>query len=63
MSRPKKYRKSLNCRLDGHVWDKLNDYCDESGLSKTVAVEQAIEMYIKQKKSDQEKLRKINGQK
>lgn len=47
MSKPKIMRKSLNCQLNGTVWAMLNDYCEESGLSKTVATEQAIKMYIK----------------
>ena len=59
MSKPKIMRKSLNCQLNGTVWAMLNDYCEESGLSKTVATEQAIKMYIKSKRDDLEALKRI----
>ena len=47
MSRPKVYRKALNCKVDGNIWDKLDEFCTETGLSKTVAVEHAVESYLK----------------
>ena len=61
MSRPKMYRKALNCKVDGTIWDKLDTFCEETGLSKTVAVEQAIELYLKQKQEETEILKKANA--
>lgn len=60
MSRPKVYRKALNCKVDGNIWDKLDEFCTETGLSKTVAVEHAVESYLKKKQEEKEILRKAN---
>lgn len=49
MSRPKTYRKALNCKIDGNIWDTLDDFCNDSGVSKTIAVEQALNQYLKMK--------------
>jgi hypothetical protein len=32
--------------MDKAVYERLNEYCEESGLSKTVAIERAISLYI-----------------
>lgn len=47
MARPKKEAKYLNVYLDKQVHDELSKFCEESGQSKTLAVERAIQMYIK----------------
>ena len=36
----------MSFRLATDVHDRLDKYCEESGQSKTVAVERAITMYI-----------------
>lgn len=47
MARPKtKEYKPLTVRMDATVYDRLTDYCQESGQPKTVAVERAITMFI-----------------
>lgn len=47
MARPKtKEYKPLTVRMDAAVYDRLTDYCQESGQPKTVAVERAITMFI-----------------
>lgn len=46
MARPKKEAKYLNVYLDKQVHDELSTFCEESGQSKTLAVERAIQMYI-----------------
>lgn len=47
MPRPKKQAKYLNVYLDKQIYDSLSEFCIESGQSKTVAVERAIQMYVK----------------
>lgn len=47
MARPKtKEYKPLTVRMDANVYERLTDYCQESGQPKTVAVERAITMFI-----------------
>ena len=41
----KKQYESLNCRIEKRVADLLEAYCAMTGLSKTKAVEFAIEEY------------------
>lgn len=45
MKRPKKESEYLSMRIDKNVSDKLNEICDEVGLSKTKTVEKAIERF------------------
>ena len=63
MSRPKIYRKALNCKVNGNIWDRLDEFCNDTGLSKTVAVEHAIEYYLKKKQEEKEILQKANVKK
>ena len=45
MARPRKEAEYLSCRLDKIVFDKLEELCEDIGLTKTKAVEKAIEKY------------------
>ena len=55
MARPKKEAKYLNVYLDKQVHDELSKFCEESGQSKTLAVERAIQMYIKSMSKETER--------
>ena len=47
MARPKlKEYKPLTVRMDAAIYDRLDDYAQESGQPKTVAVERALTMYM-----------------
>ena len=47
MARPKtKEYKPLTVRMDAAVYDRLDEYIQESGQSKTVAIERALTMFI-----------------
>ena len=47
MARPKtKDYKPLTVRMDAAVYDRLDEYIQESGQSKTVAIERALTMFI-----------------
>lgn len=50
MPRKKKDSKPFNIRMERSVYDKLVEFCKESGQSKTIAVECAVQMYIEQNK-------------
>lgn len=45
MKRTKKQTDCLSFRLDKKASDKLNEICNEVGLTKTKAVEKAIEKF------------------
>lgn len=46
MGRPRKDNVPVSFRLERTVFDKLNQFCEDSGQAKTVAIERALGMYI-----------------
>lgn len=46
MARLKKDRASLNINIETEINDKLVEFCDITGLTKTKAIEKAIIQYI-----------------
>ena len=46
MGRPRKDNVPVSFRLERTVFDKLNQFCKDSGQAKTVAIERALGMYI-----------------
>ena len=46
MPRPKKEHHPVTIRLEKEVYERLNQFSEDSGQPKTVAVERALVMYI-----------------
>ncbi len=46
MSRTKKDAKVLNVKLERSVHEKLETFCDETGMTKTVATEKILANYL-----------------
>ena len=46
MPRPKKDYKVLSIKLSTPIHDKLELFCEESGLSKTIAVEKLLDRFL-----------------
>lgn len=46
MARPKKDGKALNMKLNMATYENLEKYCEESGLTKTRAVERILNKYF-----------------
>lgn len=46
MARPKKDCKPFSIRMEQTVFDRLSWYCEQSGQTKTVAIERAVMRYI-----------------
>jgi metal-responsive CopG/Arc/MetJ family transcriptional regulator len=46
MARPKKENHPITVRLDKDLFDRLNEFCERSGQSKTGAIERALKAYI-----------------
>lgn len=56
MSKPRKESTPVSFRLDAGICERLTRFCEESGQSKTTAVERAIMMYISDYEEKQRKL-------
>ena len=48
MARPKKNGTYLNVCIETPIYQRLEDFCNDSGQSKTVAVERALTGYFDQ---------------
>lgn len=48
MSRTKKDAKILNIKLDREIHEQLEQFCDESGMTKTIAVEKTLKRYFEE---------------
>lgn len=48
MPRQKKNNVPVSFRLDKEIFDRLEQFCEDSGQSKTVAVERALDGYFRQ---------------
>lgn len=46
MPRTKKDARILNIKLSSPIYDKLDAFCEESGMSKTVAAEKIFEQFF-----------------
>lgn len=46
MRKIKKDGKTLNCIIDREVFEKLEEYCDEMGQTKTLAVERILRQFL-----------------
>lgn len=52
MPREKKESKPFNIRMEKTVYNRLVEFCEVSGQSKTLAVERAVMLYIEQNTSE-----------
>ena len=48
MARTKKDAKILNIKLDREIHEQLEKVCEESGLTKTIAVERILQHYFQE---------------
>lgn len=46
MPRTKKENVPVSVRMQKAIYEKMCQFCEDSGQSKTVAVERALEMYV-----------------
>ncbi len=47
MRKQKKDGKSLNCVIEREVFEQLEEYCNEVGQTKTLAVERILKQFFK----------------
>lgn len=50
MPRQKKEGTYLNCKIESSIAKRLEDYCAETGLTKTITVEKALDAYLGENK-------------
>ncbi len=60
MPRAKKDAKILNVKLSTPIYEKLEKFCEESGQSKTVAVERFLNKCLDEYFEKPEETRKMN---
>lgn len=46
MGRPAKDGKALNLYIEAEIADRLEQYCDDTGITKTAAIERILESYF-----------------
>ena len=51
MKKQVKEYETLHCKIDKEIAEKLHELCEKSGLTKTKAVERALQAYFENYKS------------
>lgn len=59
MPREKKDAKNFACKFEREIFEKLEEFCELSGQSKTLVVERAVEKYLEE---NMEKMREFSKQ-
>lgn len=59
MSRVKKDAKFLNMKLDREIYDLLEKFCEETGMTKTMATEKIMDQFFEKYFDRPEEERKI----
>jgi predicted transcriptional regulator len=60
MPRQKKDAHAMTLRLDSHIVEQLEQFCEESGQTKTTAIERILGRYFKEYFSRHKEERIIN---
>ena len=55
MGRPKKDGRALNCYIKAEIIEKLEEYCEEMGQTKTIVVERALEKTFREHEKNKNK--------
>lgn len=63
MGRPKKDHHPVTIRMEQELYERMNDFCERSGQTKTVALERAIKEYIDNYDAMMDELQKKNRRK
>ena len=58
MARPKKESQQVAIRMEKSIFDRLEQYCSDSGQSKTLAIERAVAACINDYDKKTEKMNK-----
>ena len=58
MAREKKENVLVSIRMEKQTYDRLIEFCEESGQPKTVAIERAVNLYIDEYNKKMERVEK-----
>lgn len=59
MARPKKNGTYLNVCIDTSIYKRLENFCNDAGQTKTIAVERALNAYLDDYENKQMRLREL----
>ncbi len=59
MPREKKDSRNFTCKFDREIFERLEEFCQLSGQSKTTVVERAVQKYLEE---NLEKMREFSKQ-
>lgn len=59
MPRPRKDNHPLSMRIDKNIYKRLNQYCEDSGQTKTMAIERALVSYMDDYYEQKDALKKL----
>lgn len=63
MARPKKNGTYLNVCIETPIYERLVNFCNDAGQTKTIAVERALSFYLDDYDEMQRKIRKLDADK
>ena len=62
MPKPKKDSHPFSIRMEQETYERLEEYCDKSGQSKTVAIERAVNFFIDDYDEKMKIIEKVSGE-
>ena len=62
MAKPKKNGTYLNVCIQTPIYERLEALCDDAGQTKTVAVERALMLYLKEYENKQRRLKELENE-
>lgn len=63
MARPKKNGTYLNVCIETPIYERLVNFCNDAGQTKTIAVERALSFYLDDYDEMQRKIRELDANK
>lgn len=63
MARPKKNGTYLNVCIETPIYERLVNFCNDAGQTKTIAVERALSFYLDDYDEMQRKIRELDADK
>lgn len=59
MPRAKKEYRPFSIRMASNIYDRMDKYCEDTGVPKTAMIERAISMYLDNYEETQRQLRRF----
>ena len=59
MPKPKKDSRPFSIRMATEIYDRMEKYCEDTGVPKTAVIERAICMYLDDYEETQEQIKQL----